>query len=64
MGIGAKMPAVRIYRFKLIGPQDLVIGTRFTVWSNIAIVPIMFSQRYLAEIAVAVEKHMPHAPAF
>ena len=64
MGIGTKMPAVGIDRLVAIVSQDLVIGSRSVVWGNVAVVPIMFAQRYLAEIAVAIEKHVPYAPVF
>ena len=63
MGIGTKMPAVGIDRLVAIVSQDLVIGSRSVVWGNVAVVPIMFAQRYFAEIAVAIEKHMADIPA-
>ena len=47
-----------------MGSQDLVIGARFTIWLEVATVPIMLTDARLVKVTVAVEKHMPYSPAF
>ena len=57
MSIRAKMPALGIYRLITMGSQDLVIGARFTIWLEVATVPIMLTDARLVKVTVAVEKH-------